>query len=109
MKSTTRRCESDRLRGAVEQPHAKFLFQLSYRDRECRLRYGGPDRRLRETSGLYDRGEVSDLIEFHSINRVYLIFKNIGLHLWLVNRHMREHDETRTAKAKSCPSDNFPT
>jgi hypothetical protein len=55
----------------VEQPHAKFLFQLSYRDRERGLRYGGPDRRLRETAGLYDRGEVSDLIELQAINPVY--------------------------------------
>ena len=65
----------------MEPPHAKLPFQLSYRDRERGLRYGGPDRRLRDTAGLYDRSEVSDLIELQLINPVYAMNKNIRVSL----------------------------
>jgi hypothetical protein len=38
--------------------------------------WGGPDRRLRDAVGLYDHGEVSDLIELQAIIPVYEMNKN---------------------------------
>ena len=100
MKSTTGRCESDRLRRAVEQPHAKFFFQLGYRSRERGLRYGGPDCRLCETAGLRDRGEVPDLVELRMINPVYVLHQNIRFGLCVSTTKVQAIIPTRAYNRK---------
>ena len=72
----------------MEQLYPKLLFQLGYRGGERGLRYGSPNRCLRETPVLSDRCKVSDLVELHSINPLYPAYKKIRFHLWRVNEHM---------------------
>jgi hypothetical protein len=52
--------------------------------------------------------KVSDLVELHSINPVYLLYQKILFHLCHVNEHMgAREDKARIAKAKSWPPEGY--